>query len=61
MHRELGPVPDPAVGEHPLGERDPAAEVDGPVRLLVGDEDLALTGAHRSPAPMVRGVEVERS
>ena len=56
-HRQLGPVPDATVGEDPLGEGDPAAEVDRPVGLLVGTEDL---GAHRSPAPMVRA-EVERS
>ena len=47
-HRELGPVPDPAVGEDPLGKGDPAAEVDGPVRLLVGDRrPRALTAARR--------------
>ena len=34
---------DPAVGEHPLGEGNPAAEIDRSVRLFVGSEDL---GAH---------------
>ena len=45
MSDSSAPSPSPRSSSTSLGERDPAGEVDGPLGLLVGGEDL---GAHRN-------------